>query len=472
MLLHLSTTYRPATDLGYLLGKHPDRVHSRPLPWGRGLVFFPEASEDRASAALLVEVDPVGLVRRRRNDGLALRQYVNDRPYAASSFLSVAISRCLGSALSGRCRDRPELAERRLPFEVEIPAVPCRGGEDRLRQLFEPLGYGIGARRLPLDPNFPDWGESQLFSVTLSAEQRLQDLLSHLYVLLPVLDDDKHYWVSEPEVQKLLRHGDEWLADHPAKEDITYRYLRHGRLARQALSTLSEPDLEEHRERLDVGAASEAQSQQAEQEEATLEKPIRLHDLRLDRVRDVLKSLGARRVLDLGCGGGQLLQRLFRDPFFESILGVDISTRSLERAERRLKLERQSDRQKKRIKLIQGALTYHDRRLQGFDAAALVEVIEHVEPSSLDELAAAVFQTARPRAVVITTPNAEYNVRFESLPAGNFRHADHRFEWTRAEFSAFAHRIAETHGYRVEIEELGPVDPEVGAPSQLGIFRR
>ena len=471
MLLNLTTTYQPATDLGYLLGKHPDRVHERELPWGRGLVFFPEASSERTSATLMIEVDPVGLVRRRKGEGFALRQYVNDRPYAASSFLSVAISRCFGSALGGRCRDRPELAETAIPLELEIPVLPSRGGEVGLRQLFEPLGYQVEARRLPLDPRFPAWGQSRYFHTRLEIETRLADLLGHLYVLLPVLDDEKHYWVSEPEVKKLLRHGEAWLKGHPEKEQISHRYLRHGRLARQALSSLELPNLDLHREALELGEASDAAEEGAERAEMELERPIRLHDQRLDLVRDVLKEIGARRVLDLGCGGGQLLQRLFKDSFFEEIVGVDISTHSLERAERRLKLERRSDRQKERIRLLQGALTYRDARLRGYDAAALVEVIEHLEPESLAAFENAVFGAARPGAIIVTTPNAEYNALFESLDAGRFRHPDHRFEWTRGEFKSWADGVAERHSYTVEYRDIGETDDTHGGPSQMGIFR-
>src|SRR5438477_4510733 len=132
MLLTLTTTAAPATDLGYLLAKNPARLHTFDLTFGKVHVFYPEASPERCTAALLLDVDPVGLVRGRHGpagEGGALEQYVNDRPYVASSFLSVAIARVLGSALAGRSRERPELAETPLPLEAHVAAVPCRGGE-------------------------------------------------------------------------------------------------------------------------------------------------------------------------------------------------------------------------------------------------------------------------------------------------------------------------------------------------------
>src|SRR5215218_1846663 len=245
MLLTLTTTRRPATDLGYLLHKHPDRVQSFDLAFGRAHVFYSEATDDRCTAALLLEVDPVGLARSGRNSGNEmLAQYVNDRPYVASSFVSVALAQVYGSALSGSCKGKADLAETPLPLVARLSVLPCRrGGEGFLRRLFEPLGYAVTATRHPLDEQFPEWGESPYFTVELSATVRLADLLSHLYVLVPVLDDEKHYWVSTDEVDKLIRHGEGWLATHPEKESIAARYLkRQGKLVRTALAHLGTED--------------------------------------------------------------------------------------------------------------------------------------------------------------------------------------------------------------------------------------
>jgi len=187
MLLTLTTTAAPATDLGYLLAKNPARLHTFDLAFGKAHVFYPEATPERCTAALMLEVDPVGLVRGRQGpagEGGALEQYVNDRPYVASSFLSVAIARVLGSALGGRSKDRPELAQQAIPLEARVSVLPCRGGEGFLRRLFEPLGYEVAAQQHPLDETNPDWGSSRYFSVTLRATKRLADLLTHLYVLV------------------------------------------------------------------------------------------------------------------------------------------------------------------------------------------------------------------------------------------------------------------------------------------------
>jgi 3' terminal RNA ribose 2'-O-methyltransferase Hen1 len=460
MLLTITTTHSPATALGYLLHKHPERFQSFKLTFGKASVFYPEASVERCTAALLLDVDPVGLVRKQRGEGYQLEQYVNDRPYVASSFLSVAIAQIFGSALAGRCKDQPELAQTPIPLTAKLSVLPCKSGEAFLRRLFEPLGYTVTTEVQALDEQFPNWGNSPYFTVELQGTVRLQDLLSHLYVLIPVLDDEKHYWVGDDEVDKLLRHGQGWLATHPEQQQIAKRYLkRQGRLVRTALSQLVEED----------NPADETEEKH-ELEEAAVEKPISLNQQRLEAVLAALKASGAKRILDLGCGEGRLLKELLQDKTFEEIVGVDVSYRALEIAQERLHLEWLTEQQRQRIKLIQGSLTYRDQRLSGYDAATVVEVIEHLDQPRLAGFERSLFEFARPTTVLITTPNVEYNVKFENLPAGKFRHKDHRFEWTRAEFQAWANRVAKRFGYRVEFLPVGLEDADVGAPTQMGVF--
>lgn len=469
MLLTISTTttaQAPATDLGYLLHKNPARAQSVALSFGRAHVFYPEASAERCTAALVVDVDPVGLVRGRQGptgEGGLLAQYVNDRPYAASSFLSVAIAEAFGTALAGRSKERPELASAAIPLEARVAVMACRGGEPFLRRLFEPLGYAVTAERHALDAATPEWGGSDYYTVTLAATVRLADLLAHLYVLVPVLDDEKHYWVGDDEVEKLLRHGGTWLAAHPERELITRRYLKHRHsLVRDAITRLTpeEPN----------GDAEGAAPRDAE--EAALERPMSLHEQRLATVLGVLRASGAASVVDLGCGEGRLLRLLLDDRQFTRIVGMDVSYRTLEMAAERLRLDRMPERQRERLTLLHGSLMYRDARLAGFDAAAVVEVIEHLDPPRLAAFERVVFACARPGTVVLTTPNAEYNVRWPSLPAGRFRHRDHRFEWTRAEFETWAVLVATRFGYAVRFGTVGPMDDEVGAPTQMGIFTR
>jgi 3' terminal RNA ribose 2'-O-methyltransferase Hen1 len=412
-------------------------------------------------------------VRRGKGKGrggapdAALAQYVNDRPYAASSLLAVALSSVFSSAIRGVCDARPERAAQPLPLRVEIPALPARGGPDLVRRLFEPLGWEVTAEPVPLDEKFPEWGDSRYVRLVLESEAlTLAQALRHLYVLLPVLDDAKHYWVSSDEVDKLLRAGDGWLADHPEQKLITSRYLsRRWSLTRQAMERLELVRLAE----ADDSAVEEIDNAVGEETE-TEEKPAPLAVRRREAIIAALEESAAARVLDLGCGQGQLVQALLKDPRYTEIVGVDVSVRALTIASRRLKLDRMGERQASRVKLFQGSLAYTDNRLKGYDAAVLSEVIEHVDLPRLPALEYAVFGAARPRTVVVTTPNVEYNVRWESLPAGHVRHGDHRFEWTRAEFRVWADRVAERHGYSIEFRPVGPDDPEVGPPTQMAVF--
>lgn len=548
MLLTISTTLRPATDLGFLLHKHPDRVQEFGRSFGTARVFYPEASPERCTAALLLEIDPVRLARTRSRDlaDSSLAQYVNDRPYAASSLLAVAMGDVFRTARAGRCDARPGLAASPIPLEIGLPALPCAGGEPVARRLFEPLGWHVAARAIPLDEGFPDWGDSRYLRVRLTGELRLADALNHLYVLLPVLDAAKHYWIAPDEVDKLLRAGSGWLAAHPERDLITRRYLgRRPDLARAAFARLAElgddvadalePPVEEEatpfeqaaepvaEDRPDAGSADEpidaararassrpgdagrpdsgtadavrssasTRSGDAGRPDAVPEADAvpdpegapatPLNTLRHRAVLAVLEEIGARSVIDLGCGSGRLLAELARRPVFSRVTGTDVSAHALTLAARRLRLDRMPDRQRERVELFHGALTYTDPRFAGYDAAVLMEVIEHVDPPRLAALEAVVFGAARPGHVIVTTPNGEYNVRYPYLaehghPAGPGepprRHPDHRFEWTRDEFAAWTARVAARYGYRAEIRPVGDDDPEVGPPTQLAMFAR
>ncbi|MBM7771884.1 3' terminal RNA ribose 2'-O-methyltransferase Hen1 [Actinokineospora baliensis] len=441
MLLTVSTTMNPATDLGFLLFKHPDRAQSFSTASGTAHVFYPQADEARCTAALLLEVDPVTLAKSRPGTS-----HVDERAYASGSMLAVALGSVFRTAMTGRCDSRPDLPGTAIPLSVHLPAVACNGGVDLAERLFAPMGWQVEARPVPLDPALPEWGDSRFLDLRLTGTQRLADALHHLYVLLPVLDDTKHYWVGEDEVAKLVRAGGDWLPAHPERDLVSRRYLAHQRgYVRSALTQLTELD----------GTAEEP--------EVTTTRPLAA--ARADAVIAALHEVGARRVLDLGCGGGALLERLAEE--FSEVVGTDVAAGALDAAERRL--SRLPERVRERVSLRHSSVTYTDPELAGFDAAVLMEVIEHVDPPRLPAVERVVFGVAKPAHVVVTTPNVEYNPLLGSAAT---RHPDHRFEWTRAQFQAWADGVAERTGYTVRFGPVGPVHPDLGPPTQLAVFSR
>jgi len=457
LLFTITYTGRNTTDLGYLLYKNPARPQSFELSHGKAYVFYPEASDERTTAALLLDIDPIDLARGKvGTTGGGLFDYVNDRPYVSSSFMSTAISKVYGTAMTGRADAHQALSDSPLDLTAVITMLPCRGEQEKLRHVFAPLGYEVSYETFISDEKFPTWGESKYVNLTLKGNVRLRDLLRHVYVLIPVFDRQKHYWIGTDEVDKLLRHGEGWLEDHPEQAYITGRYLnRRKHLVNLVFERLANEETQK--------------APEGEPEEKPEKKP-NLNAKRLGSVVAALKSCGAKSVIDLGCGEGHLLTLLMKERQFSKITGMDVSHVALGRANDRLKLENANEHIRERINLFQGSLTYKDSRIAGFDAACIVEVIEHLDPPRLAAFERVLFEFAKPPVVILTTPNKEYNANYGFLFEDDLRHSDHRFEWTRAEFRAWANKTAERFGYTVQFSEVGDLDAVHGAPTQMGVF--
>ncbi|MDR2034228.1 MAG: 3' terminal RNA ribose 2'-O-methyltransferase Hen1 [Helicobacteraceae bacterium] len=448
MILTISYAGENAQNIGYLFRKNPSRPQVFELNYGKAYVFYPEVSAQKTTIALLLDIDPVDLAR----NGSGLFDYVCDRPYVSSSFTSVAIARIFGSAMSGRSDEFQDLADAKLDLSATIVTLPCKSDISMLNRVFEPLGYRVSFERFVTDERFSEWGESAYINLTIEGKVRLSDLLRHIYVLIPVFDRKKHYWIGEDEVDKLLRQGEEWLKDHPEREFITKCYLAKSRsLANLALNRLREAD-----------------DETVEQEEINKEK-LSLNRQRLERVIDIVKKCGAKSVIDLGCGEGNLLSLLIKEPSIEKIGAIDVSYPILERAKEKIKYDRLCDSAKEKLLIFQGSLTYKDRRFEGYDAACVVEVIEHLDLSRLNAFERVLFEFARPRYAIVTTPNGEYNEKYENLKGG-LRHSDHRFEWARGEFRDWANRVAQKHSYSVQFFDIGESDEKLGSPTQAALF--
>lgn len=473
----LTITYRipdgdaghSAQDLSWLLHKNPSRLHEFSLPMGKAYVCYPEMSDEQTTAALLLDLDPLDIARGKPGARYRkLSDYVNDRPYVASSFLSSAISRVFGTAMSGRCEKRQELADSRLDLSACVYMLSVGEKKEILNEIFEPLGYRLSYERFPIDEYFPEWGESPYVNLTLRGRVRLEELLRHLYVLIPVFDQKKHYFVSESEIDKLLLHGTGWLETHPARERIVRRYFAKTRsYANIAVYRLQEVSGSE--------AAGEIGSGQKCKEERTweLEKQFApLDQLRLEAVRQEVIRCGASSVIDLGCGEGKLLELLLPVREIGKLYGMDVSGEALEKARKRLLHNIYPGQERRLPKLFQGSLLYQDSRICGFDAACVVEVMEHIVLEKLPIFEKVLFQKASPSTVILTTPNREYNMRYHCVNRRMFRHEDHRFEWTRKEFAAWAARICEQYGYEAEVKGIGEMDEKYGFPTQMGVFTK
>lgn len=478
MLLTITAEGENAAALSFLLHKHPDKLQQVELSVGVASIFYPECGKEKVTAALLLDIDPIGMVRNAKNfagKDFLLGQYVNDRPYVASSFMSSAISKAFSSAMNGSCKEHPEFIDMPLALTAKISVLPApRGGELLIKRLFEPLGYTVEAERHLLDTQFSEWGYGKYFTLTLKNTLALKDLLSHLYVLIPVLDNEKHYFITQNEVEKLLQKGKGWLEQHPEREIIVSRYLINLKsLVRSAFEVLQAvedgiiPDTDNEAEqdelrKIEDPAAAHTQLQKVKKE--------RLHDIRLRLVAEKLKQSGAASVIDLGCGDGKLLRLLLKEKQFTRIAGTDVSYSELEKSQDKLHWNEMPEKQRERLSLFQSSLTYRDKRFSGFDAVAVVEVIEHLDPNRLPALEKSLFTYAKPQTIVLTTPNREYNVRYENLSAGKVRHSDHRFEWTRSEFEAWAERVARENNYTVAFFPVGEEEKNIGAPSQMAVF--
>lgn len=512
MLLTITYEGQNTQDLGYLLHKHPGRAQQFELSYGKAYVFYPEVSGGRTTAALLLDIDPIDLARGKPDskDG-GLFDYVNDRPYASTSFLSTAISRVFGTAMGGRCSDRQELADTPIPLTAQLFSLKDNGETNLARQLFEPLGYTVTTERTLLDTEFPEWGMSPYINLTIRGTVRLSELLNHLYVLIPVFDKQKHYFIAEAEIKKLLDHGEGWLAGHPYKEKIARRYFTaRGSYARRAIDILL---AEEYQEECDAPnedynidgesktAAAEYDKSSADGGKAAAARKHGRHDadketcplsengsggdeeagktahsplntLRLNTVRDAVLASGAFTVIDLGCGECRLTSLLLNEPQIKQVTACDVSVAVLEKAAKRLRLDRMQPFRKNKLTIMQASLTYKDKRFEGFDCACVIEVIEHIEPMRIPAFERVLFEFAAPRTVILTTPNKEYNTNYEAMQENTLRHGDHRFEWTRAEFAEWTKHICERFGYRCEITGIGSYDEACGNPTQMGVFTK
>ena len=453
MLLTLTTTHEPATDLGYLLHKHPDRTQVFETKHANVYAFYPDASPERCEFVLYADIDPVKLVRGEAGSsgGGVLEDYVNDRPYTASSMFTTMVNEVLRSAIGGRCKERPELAETPIPLKVRFGPMRTDIGRERVERMFCELGYDVTLHDAQGD------NPSYVMLELRSERHRVYEVLRHLYVLGTAIDGDRHSYIGEGEVESLVRRGEGWLPEHPDYKWITARFLkRKTSLAEKAVRRL--------------GGEHEAGDGRDGLPPPNLPERVSMQRTRLTTVARIIAELGGGRIADLGCGEGGLIMEIAHEPDVREVIGIDISLVTLARAGRRMR--KLAPEIGAKVKLVQSLLDCRDHRWKDVDIAACVETIEHIDLERLPRVERCVFGYARPRAVIITTPNREYNRNYEMVGTERLRHRDHRFEWTREEFTRWCSDTAGQYGYRYRIEMVGPVDDEVGTPTQLAVFQQ
>lgn len=460
MLLTITYEGKNTQDLGYLLHKNPYRSQQFELNSGMAYVFYPEVSDERTTVALLLDINPIDLARGKlgSKDG-GLFDYVNDRPYTASSFMSTAISRIFGTAMNGRCDKKQELAD--SPIKLTACIHMIQGKDEFARKIFEPLGYTVKTSKSTLDEKFEEWGESPYINLEISGTLKLSEMLNHIYVLIPVFDKQKHYYISEDEIDKLLSHGGEWLAGHPARDEIVFRYfLMKKSYAHKAIDRLLESE------------PAEEETEEENVPEEVKERRISLNSQRMEAVKNAVLESGATSVIDLGCGECRLTKLLLNEKQIQKVTAADVSVNELEKAKTRLHYDTMQSYRKNKLTLMQASLTYRDKRFSGYDCACVIEVIEHIEPLRIPAFERSLFEFAQPKTVVLTTPNREYNENYTFLKTDTLRHNDHRFEWTRDEFRKWTEHICEKFGYTVKISGIGETDENYGTPTQMGVFTK
>lgn len=443
MLFKITTKNRDPNDLSFLLHKHHAKIHNVETRHGQAIVFFSEKSYDVTSCCVTMEIDSIGLTKRfdHGNGQIGLDAYVNDSPYSYSQIMNSAVRKVFGTTLTGVCKMKPELSSLEIDFEILLTPVRVPS-KDLVVNLFEPLGYDITMSDHSKYSKNVDFGLNPYVSIKLKKKGVLSLILSHINVLLGAIDTRRVNEINDDEIESLVNRSISWINEHPKKEFLLQRLLKKKKHV-LAAKLMLDPNSEETK---------------AEGEFAPRR---RLNDDRHDKIVEIVKSLKPKKLLDLGCGEGNFLKKIANEDI-EKITGVDSFIEVLRWAKRKTEGY-------KNINLVQSGLTYHDKRLQGYDTATLIEVIEHNDHERLKLIIDNIFGHMSLDNIIISTPNIEYNVIYNVI---GFRHNDHRFEMTRKEFNDWAENIGLTYKYFVSFDGAGEVSSDHGQPTQIAIFRK
>ncbi|PYF06198.1 3' terminal RNA ribose 2'-O-methyltransferase Hen1 [Ureibacillus chungkukjangi] len=445
MQLTIRGTGQDIQVISYLLAKNPNNLYERRVSGHLVRMFFSQFSEEEVEVTFFVTPDPIEL-SRNNSKVYDITSYINDREFVVSSIFCTFLRTALGTALNGKPVEEYEpWVNHPFPLEFSFGPVASQLTDQDIQSLFQPLGYAVEITYGEADYNMDFKSKSSARFITLKGSTTLQMGLRQLFVLIPVLDNYKHYYIDEQEVEKIVRYGEGWLDKHPKREFILRQALRFKEVYGQF------------------------ENQHTKKENESSPK-LRLNDLRYDKIVGKVNQLKRKEtVVDLGSGEGKLSEKLGFIDGVKEILAVEPSESATLKALKRFEKAAQ-DKNFVKPRQIFGSLFYYDERLKGKDVLILCEVIEHIDEYRLPKIIQTILQDYRPRTLIITTPNQEYNEVYGM--GGDYRHPDHRFEWTREEFQTWCKTQNENHEYNIAFDGIGEEHELHGYPTQMCLFTR
>ncbi|AYV66644.1 MULTISPECIES: methyltransferase domain-containing protein [Niallia] len=447
MQISLKVYGEHARMVSHLIAKNPHNLYERKEKGGLVRIVFTKNEEHEVQILFFVTVDNMELTKNQTNFS-SITHYINDRESAVSSIFCSVLRKAVGTALNGKPKDEfKEWVNYSFPLEITFGPLSTKLTNHELAELFEPLGYELTIEngKVLLPKSFAKKSSAKF--ITLKAKQTIQDCFRHLFVLIPVMDQYKHYYIDEKEVDKLKRYGEGWLSSHPKRNEIIKESLVFSDLIEKSRLIESKP---------------------SEEKQAPLTKKKSLNQWRYEKIIETVKKLPHNsRIVDMGAGEGKLTAQLGFISGIEELIAVDPSEREQLKAKKRI--EALVDKPDFLLPTFKwGSLFYYDSELEKKDIFILCEVIEHIDENRLGKVFDTIFTKYKPYHVIVTTPNQDYNAVYDMNEAK--RHSDHRFEWTQQQFEEWT-KYWESHAnYKVQIDGIGEYIEGYGYPTQMAIF--
>ncbi|WP_042142009.1 methyltransferase domain-containing protein [Paucisalibacillus sp. EB02] len=446
MQLTIHATGSNVEVISYLLAKNPNNLYERSNNGHLVRMFYNKFTSEEVEVTFFVTPDPINL-SRNSSENYDITSYINDREFVVSSIFCSFLRSALGTALNGKPKEEyASWVNHAFNFQFSFGPLTSDLSDKQIIDLFAPLGYEVEITYGKVDYQVNIKSKSTARFVTLKGLTTLQNGIRQIFMLIPVLDNYKHYYIDEKEIEKIERYGEGWMDTHPQREFILRRALRFKELL----------------DSVEMDAKSKSEGKAAE-------KRVRLNDLRYEKIIDYIKNLTNREsIVDFGSGEGKLSVRLGFVKGVKEILAVEPSEVAALKALKRFE-ELRGKENFLQPTPVMGSLFYFDERLKSKDVIVLCEVIEHIDEYRLPKIMGTILREYKPKTLIITTPNQEYNQVYDM--GKEYRHSDHRFEWTRVEFQEWCNSH-NPGSYELTFEGIGEEHPTFGYPTQMGMFTR